>query len=294
MKKKILVCLLIAVLMLGLSGCGFFELSLARAVKNMVKVQSFRSDFRLNLDMDVSLLKDTWDVSTSAKGTAAVTLHPFRIATDLFLESIDDESVKLVISKGRSDLDVYYSIDEGARWKKKETDISFPSSGTDGKISAVALLKIAQLGKGFKKAGTKTVHGSQAEIWSGSVSGADLANILKESGWGGFRAEGVSITSDTFRQISKIPIRIGINTKSGMITYFSIDFTSFTRAALRELIVPIIQEKLRKLSPYLSKLEDIFDLDWDKLGFELSINKTTLEMELYDFDKVGSIAIPTV
>ena len=292
MKKKILVCLLIAVLMLGLSGCGAFELSLAKAVKSMASVQSFRTDFRLDLETVVSILGDDSEVNAVASGTAALTLQPFRIGADVELESFgEDLSVKLVVAPGNSGFDVYYSLDGGNRWQKTEAEVNLPASNTEVNINAAVLLKLAQLGKSFQKAGTQTVHGSEAVIWSGSISGEDLAKLLEESGWSGLQTEnGIAVTPDTFRQISGIPIRIGIDTKSGMITFLSVDLTEFSQIAMRELITPIIQENLRGRLGLL----EVFGLDWENLGFELSIGKTLLEMELYDFDQVGSIAIPSV
>ena len=79
-RTKLLALLLCALMVLSLAACGSFEMKMARAAQKMEKLQSYRTDIKVDLGMSMSLLGQSLPLEPFLTPPGVRTSNPFRLS----------------------------------------------------------------------------------------------------------------------------------------------------------------------------------------------------------------------
>lgn len=289
--RKLIALLLAMIMMFCLTGCdGLFGVKMTRAALKMQKLQSLRSDITSDLSLNVTLMGEGLDLDMTASGTVDVILSPLLVKADLTLNMLDENVDTLSYLEQKGDkLLIYSSADEGETWSRTEVDAS--SLAENGKMDTKSLTQLAKLANSFEEVGTEMVKGSEATIYSGKITGADLASsgdldaVVDSIGDG--TGSGIDLSALDFSNVGDIPLTVGIDKESGMVVKCGIDLTSLMQAVL-----PVALDAAMKTAMADGALGEMGGLGLDALGLQLNLNKLTADAELYDFDAVSEIVIP--
>lgn len=295
--KRVLAVALVLMLVFSLSGCTAFEARMAKAANKMKKVDNFRMDIEMYLDMDMKLLGQTLsDMDMAVSGTMAIDKKHARAAGELHLEMPEEESdVLLYLEKDGDVVRTYSSNDHGETWTLKEQR-SDPENPDDlfsvfdvGSITDLDREKLAQLdkvAKTFEEDGTVEVRGSESTLYRGTISLQDLdaeaaLAALRESLNAGM---GTELTEEDFAQIGDVPAVIGIDNRSGLISGFALDLTELMQGVVSIAMKTSLAQSLGG--------EAIAGFGIGVLGVTMEVNDCELEAVLYDYNEVGDIVIP--
>ena len=140
----------------------------------------------------------------------------------------------------------------------------------------------------FEKTGTETIRGSEATVFSGTVEGEDIAQMVEMSGVMDTLSESMDVDlgelNVELESLGGIPTTISLDNKTGYIVRYTMDMTE-----LMQNLMPVLMDQLMATIAEESGLEG---LDLSMLGLKLDVSKTVVAVELYDFDAAGTVEIP--
>ena len=281
-----LACLLLALaMMLSLAACGSFEMKMARAAQKMEKLQSYRTDIKVDLGMSMSLLGQSMPLDMTMKGTGDVNTEPERTKMELDMELLGDTVHMLSYSEKDGDSFIsYLSQDNGETWVRRSVD----RGGLRGLADKKDLGMLLKLAESFEETGTETLRGSEATVYSGVIQGEDIDEAVQLSGVLESLYESMGMDAGAsdldLSGCGSIPTTIAIDNKSGMIVRYTMDLCE-----VLQNLMPLLMDQAMSAMAAETGLEG---LDLGALGLEIKIERAFTTAELYDFDAVGPIEIP--
>ena len=282
--KKLLAILLVLTMALSLAACGF-EAKMARAAKKMEKLESYRMDMDLDMAMSMSLMGQSMDLDIGMQGKADVNTKPLVMKMDMDMTTMG-ESIHMLSYAEKTDAGyiTYVSPDGGDTWVKQTLDGGqLPEAGAATNFALLFKL----VGK-FEKTGTETIRGSEATVFSGTVEGEDIAQMVEMSGVMDTLSESMDVDlgelNVELESLGGIPTTISLDNKTGYIVRYTMDMTE-----LMQNLMPVLMDQLMATIAEESGLEG---LDLSMLGLKLDVSKTVVAVELYDFDAAGTVEIP--
>lgn len=295
--KKALALLLVLLMVPCLSACGGFAGRMARAALKMQKLQSLRMDIDVDLGMRLSMFGEDLDLDLEVTGPIDLITSPLKAKAALQAAALGETSdILCYMEQVGSRLVVHTSVDNGETWERTDIDTPAPSAG--GGLNAKSIAGLAKLASAFQESGTETVRGSQAVVYHGAVPMSDLEQIVDFSKIPASieKSSGIKIDESAldFSAVAPIPVTLCIDDDSGMIVKFSVDLTG----PMQVLIPVVLQAAVKSAldSSPLAGLGDLGDLNLGSLGslgFEMNLSKALVSAELYDFDRVSQITIPS-
>ena len=235
--KKLAALLLIAALMLALAGCGFIS-QLSMAVWKMGKLKSYRMDMDMDMEIKISVLGQSMDMDMELGSESDISLKPDRTKSTMSVGMFGEKfSVLSYTDKTDTETVTYSSQDGGKTWSR-QTEENKAQDKKANKQSFTALLKLAA---GFEKTGTETVRGSEATVYAGVISGADIASVteVSEALTNAFSAMNMSAEELKLEEFGNVPVTIAIDNKSNMIVRYTMDLTEFMGN-----MMPVVMESI--------------------------------------------------
>ena len=282
--KKMLAILLVLAMALSLAACGF-ETKMAVAAKKMEKLESYRMDMDMDMALNMSLLGQSMDLDMGMQGKADVNTKPMKMKMDMDLTTMG-ETIRMLSYAEKTDAGyvTYISPDDGDTWVKQTLDgDGIPEA--DAATNFALLFKLA--GK-FEKTGTETIRGAEAAVFSGTVEGEDIAQMLQMSGVADTLAESMDVELDELgadlASLGGVPTTISVDNKTGYIVRYTMDLTG--------LIQNLMPAMMDQLTATITEEAGMEGLDLSTLGLKLDVSKTVITVELYDFDAAGTVEIP--
>ena len=282
--KKLLAILLVFAMALSLAACGF-EARMAKAAKKMEKLESYCMDLDLDMALSMSLLGQSMNLDMGMQGTADVNTKPLVMKMDVDMSTMG-ESIQMLSYAEKTDAGyvTYISPDGGDTWAKQTVDSDkMPQMGATANFALLFKL----IGK-FEKTGTETVRGSEATVYSGTVEGEDIAQMVEMSGVMDTLSESMDVDLEELGveldKLGSIPTTISLDNKTGYIVRYTMDMTE-----LMQNLMPVLMDQVMDSVAEETGLEG---LDLSALGLKLDVSKTMVSVELYDFDAVGVVEIP--
>ena len=292
--KKILAVMLLLALVFSLTGCTAFETKMAKAANKMKKVDNLRADIAFYADFDMLLLGQSLGNMTlgmegtmnidKAHGTGAGTFH---------VVSMDEEETDLLVyyETAGGVLRTWTSDDSGETWKLSEKEIQQGEGSNLLNINGISdldketIAQLRALAANFEEDGVAEIRGSESTIYRGTISLTDLAGgvDLSEMIAPMSEALGVELTAEDIGQIGDMPVAIGIDNKSGLISGFALDMTDMIQGFVAVIMKAYMGQMLG---------EQFEGLDLESLGVTMEINDCELECVLYDYNAVGDVVIP--
>ena len=280
--RRITAVLLIFTLALALAGCGFAA-KMTRAARKMEKLQSYRMDIGVDMELKLSVLGQSLNMDMKMSGSSDINTSPARSKTEMRVEMLGVEQTVLLYGERTDDrVTTYSSSDGGETWTKKAGEKGAQTAAA-GKSDFSALLRMAD---SFEKTGTETVRGAEATIYSGVITGSDLENVTVLSGVlkNAFSAMNLPMDGMDLTAYGGIPTAIDIDSKSGMIVRCTMDLTEFMGNMMPALMSAVMAEAAEE--------SGMKGLDLRMLGFSAETGRVFVTVEFYDFDAVGTVEIP--
>ena len=279
-RKRIAAALLALAAMLTLAGCGSFAGRMARAVRKMEKVESYRVDLSLDTALNISVLGREMPAELAVKASGDVNTEPARSKLELTTSLLGERGRLLAYTERTGeDYTLYLSPDGSGIWTKQTLDIEEP----DTKTRLAGILKLASR---FEKTGVESVRGSEATVFAGSFSGEELdrAVALSDTVEGVLEALELEEGEITLEDCGSIPVTVAIDNKSGLVTRCTLDLTELMQGLMPKLMDAVMAETAEQLG--------LEGMDLSRLGFALDIGRVSVTAELYDFDAADLVEIP--
>ena len=290
--QKVLALLLISLMALSLSGCSL--ITITKTASNMNSLKSVSADLALNLGMDMTMMDETSPFEIAVSGPFDFDLANGKGKSDLTLDLMG-ENVNLLLYYERLEdkFVIYTSADNGETWSKNETALSDQQEKDSSDLKSLAMIK--KLSKSFEETGTETVRGKEAVIYSGNILWEDLAGDLDLStaaeAAGSASGMPLDFSDLDLAALGSIPVTVGYDKENDLIVKGSADLTETVQN-----LIPMVMKVVMKSIAAESGMEDsaeMEDFDLSDLGFSLDIQTLNVSAELYNFDAVGEIAIPS-
>ena len=290
--QKVLALLLISLMALSLSGCSL--ITITKTASNMNSLKSVSADLALNLGMDMTMMDETSPFEIAVSGPFDFDLANGKGKADLTLDLMG-ENVDLLLYYERLEdkFVIYTSADNGETWSKNETTLSDQQEKDSSDLKSLAMIK--KLSKSFEETGTETVRGKEAVIYSGNILWEDLAGDLDLStaaeAAGSASGMPLDFSDLDLAALGSIPVTVGYDKENDLIVKGSADLTETVQN-----LIPMVMKVVMKSIAAESGMEDsaeLEDFDLSDLGFSLDIRTLNVSAELYNFDAVGEITIPS-
>ena len=278
MKKtaRIIALILLAAMLLSLTGCGSFETKMARAAKKMSSLQSVHMDMDMHMDFSMSMLGESLDLDANMKSGIDMQTEPLRAKMEIGMEVLGANMEMLMyMEQNGEEYTAYVSADEGASWERESITAEEAKSQT-GDVGENLKIFI-DCAKSFQEAGTETVNGAEATRYDGVITGDSLESALELSGAKEMLGEGLGakLSADAFTGLESIPCSVWIDNKSGMVVRYDMDMSAVMQSMMKELMEGILAEQ-----------------GLAGLGMEMELREVTVSAVLSQFDAVGEIIIP--
>lgn len=270
--KRILAFVLLAAMLLCLSGCGSFASKIAKASKKMGELQNYHMDMEMQIEMSMEVLGQSSDMDMTVTMGADIQEEPLRIKMNMTTKMLGESLQTLgYVEQDGTDLVSYSSDNGGAFWTKQTvTEEDLPDMRQDMQMFADCV-------DSFQEAGKEQVNGSDATRYDGEISGESLNIAMEASGAWDIMGDslGVELEEDDLTDLGSIPCSVWIDNKSGMIVRYDMDMTQVMNAMLDTMMGSILEQE---------------GLDAGEM--KISLGKVTTSIELSWFDQVGEIVIP--
>lgn len=280
MKKmnRILALTLTLCLLLCLCACGganeqSFSERMALAQKNMAALHSVRMETTMDVSMEMSATGQTqsmdmtvayvvesnqdsgicrMEMTTTAMGTSQKLLA--------YSETVDGATT------------VYVSMDGGHSWQKQNGNtVQMPSNPEQ--VTELFLNNA----NSFQPAGTETINGSRATVYTGVLDEKYLEEVMQMTGLGSSldSALGMEGGEEMFRGLGDVPMTIAIDDASGQIVRYTMDVTKVMQTLMENLLSAAMQAN-----------------GMGGIEFQITIHKAEGVTVFSQFDAVGEITIP--
>lgn len=275
-EKRILAFVLLAAMLLCLSGCGSFESQITKAAKKMDALQSFHFDMDMQLEMSVTMLGESVDMDMDMDVSADMQLQPMCAKMDMTVDMLGESThVLSYVEQDGTDYVSYSSTNDSVFWDKETMTLDeFAALGGDMEQSMQMFIACAD---SFEKTGTEQVNGADTTRYDGEISGESVRTAVASGMTFGAMSEGLDMDLDELddADLGSIPCSLWIDNKSRMLVRYDMDMTQVMGAVVGSLKEAMLEK------------EGLEGVDMD-----LSIGKVTTSVVLSRFDQVDEIQIP--
>ena len=278
MKKtgRIIALILLAAMLLCLTGCGSFETRMARAAKKMAALQSAHMDMDMHMDFSASLLGESLDLDVNMENGIDMQTEPLRARMEIGMEVLGiNMEMLMYMEQNGEEHTVYVSADDGKSWESESITAEEAKSQTgDMKNNLKIFIDCA---KSFQEAGIETVNGAEATRYDGEITGESLESALELSGAKEMLGEGLGakLSADAFTGLESIPCSVWIDNKSGMVVRYDMDMSQIMQSLMKDM------------------MDEIFAAQGlEGVEMEMEFREVTVSVVLSQFDAVGEILIP--
>ena len=255
-----------------------FDAIIADANKKLDQLQSVHMDMNMNIDMELSILmgdrNQDMPIDILMNMGMDCTKDPNILRCTLIASAMGDESRGqfIAVQDGEGTI-LYSSEDNGVTWKKD----THPSDDQMPQSPATAFDLFADADADMQETGTAQVNGMTATVYTGTIKGKYLSNLLSSTGAAAELSEsmGGELSEDVFEGMSDIHVTIMIAEENGMPIRYAIDMTD----AMKDLMTTLLLKELQ--APSL-----------ESKGITLEVSAAKVEMTLSQFDSVEPIVIP--
>ena len=278
MKKtaRIIALILLAAMLLCLTGCGSFETKMAKAVKKMSALQSVHMDMDMHMDFSMTMLGESLDLDAKMVSGIDMQTEPLRARMEMGMEVLGaNMDMLMYMEQNGEEYTTYVSADGGASWESESITAEEAKSQT-GDVSENLKIFI-DCAKSFQEAGTETVNGSAATRYDGQITGDSLESALELSGAKEMLGEGLGteLSADAFTGLESIPCSVWIDNKSGMVVRYDMDMGAVMQSLMKDMMDEVLASQ-----------------GLEGLGVEMEFREVTVSVILSQFDAVGEIVIP--
>ena len=278
MKKtaRIIALILLAAMLLCLTGCGSFETKMAKAVKKMSALQSVHMDMDMHMDFSMTMLGESLDLDANMESGIDMQTEPLRARMEMGMEVLGaNMDMLMYMEQNGEEYTTYVSADGGASWESESITAEEAKSQT-GDVSENLKIFI-DCAKSFQEAGTETVNGSAATRYDGQITGDSLESALELSGAKEMLGEGLGteLPADAFTGLESIPCSVWIDNKSGMVVRYDMDMGAVMQSLMKDMMDQVLASQ-----------------GLEGLGVEMEFREVTVSVILSQFDAVGEIFIP--
>ena len=117
MKKtaRIIALILLAAMLLCLTGCGSFETKMAKAVKKMSALQSVHMDMDMHMDFSMTMLGESLDLDANMESGIDMQTEPLRARMEMGMEVLGaNMDMLMYMEQNGEEYTTYVSADGGA------------------------------------------------------------------------------------------------------------------------------------------------------------------------------------
>lgn len=278
MKKtaRIIALILLAAMLLCLTGCGSFETKMAKAAKKMAALQSVHMDLDMHMDFSMSLLGESLDLDANMESGIDMQTEPLRAKMEMGMEVMGvNMDMLMYLEQNGEEYTAYVSADNGASWER-ETMTAEEAKSQTGDVSENLKIFI-NCAKSFQEAGTEMVNGSEATRYDGEITGDSLESALELSGAKEMLGEGLGgkLSADAFTGLESIPCSVWIDNKSGMVVRYDMDMGAVMQTLMKDMMDEVLASQ-----------------GLEGFEMEMEFREVTVSVVLSQFDAVGEIVIP--
>ena len=255
-----------------------FDVAIAAANEKLQQVKSMHTNMEMNMGLVITLamgeMKQSMPMDINMLYAMDVTYEPNVARADVALSS-GDESMKGVIYVVRDGENVitYTSDDEGVTWKKNVNpqENQLPQSPDE------TLNLFSGEGADLQLIGEEEVNGKPAKVYTGTIDGKFLQDILNSTAAAGELTEavGADMSEEALANLSDIQVTIKIDKESGLLVQYTIDMAD----AMKELMMAALVASMGGEMP-------------EGMTFDIEISDMLIDMTLSDFDAIAPIEIP--
>ena len=278
MKKtaRIIALVLLAAMLLSLTGCGSFETKMAKAAKKMAGLQSVHMDMDMHMDFSMSFLGESLDLDMNMDGRIDMQTQPLRARIEMGMALLDANlDMLMYMEQNGGEYTAYVSADNGATWETESMTAEEAISQTGDLTENLKIF--INCAKSFQEAGKETVNGAEATRFDGEITGDSLESALELSGAKEMLGEGLGakLSADAFTGLESIPCSVWIDNKSGMVVRYDMDMAG------------VMQTLMKDMMDQVFAAQGLAGLD-----MEMDFREVTVSVVLSQFDAVGEIVIP--
>ena len=255
-----------------------FDVAIAAANEKLQQVKSMHTNMEMNMGLVITLamgeMKQSMPMDINMLYAMDVTYEPNVARADVALSS-GDESMKGVIYVVRDGENVitYTSDDEGVTWKKNVNpqENQLPQSPDE------TLNLFSGEGADLQLIGEEEVNGKPAKVYTGTIDGKFLQDVLNSTAAAGELTEavGADMSEEALANLSDIQVTIKIDKESGLPVQYTIDMAD----AMKELMMAAMVASMGGEMP-------------EGMTFDIEISDMLIDMTLSDFDAIAPIEIP--
>ena len=288
--KRVLALLLAVVMVFGLAGCGKFETKMVKVAKAMAKLQSFRSDFDVEMTVGMPVMGMPVNMDMTITGDGAFRRGPFQGKVNLKLDAMDEDlDLECYFEREKKSLVSYISSDGGKTWVSRVTPMDeLPEKSTVkekiSNLSPETLVWLAKASSTFKEKGTETVRGSEATVYSGVIKGEMLQESLDKAMAQADDSSPIDLSELDLTDVGDIPVTLWIDSRNDMIVKISADLSG-----IMKVFMPYVIKAATKAAEEEGGLGS---LGLSMFASALTISRMEVSAEFYDFDKVEEIQAP--
>lgn len=278
MKKtaRIIALMLAAVMLLSLTGCGSFEIRMAKAAKKMAALQSVHMDMDMHMAFSMSFLGESLDLDMNMDGSIDMQTQPLRAKIEMGMALLDANlDMLMYLEQNGGEYTAYISADKGASWERESMTAEEAAAQTGDLTENLKIF--IDCAKSFQEAGQETVNGAEATRYDGELTGESLESALELSGAKEMLGEGLGakLSADAFTGLESIPCSVWIDNKSGMVVRYDMDMGAVMQSLMKDMMDEVLASQ-----------------GLEGLGVEMEFREVTVSVILSQFDAVGEIVIP--
>lgn len=270
--KKILVLILTLSMLLSLSACGSFEMSLVKGAKNMAKLSSLHADAELSIKYGATVIGHDLETEIDLSASQDIEPSPLRFRGEASVEILGNEITAYDYGELTDGSMVIAVSRDGEEWNAERTDgVSTPSGGG---IAAVAAGAAKYLSDFEKSDEALIIGGRETRRYDGTITGEELREILSITGAADKLREtmGENFSIGMIDESCSMPVSVWLCRKTGMILKAEADVTGL----------------MQMFSGYI--LDELTGIGSDDLG----IRESLLSIRLGGFDQMPPIQRPEI
>ena len=217
--KRTIAILLVALLCIGLSGCGNSpQDKVMAALKNMENAQSV--DSQMKMVLEASIMGQEMDMTMGVSGSSFN--EPMKtkmdVSLDISAQGVSEHQNTLVYVIQDGDIYNVYTDDGSGSLSHVEMNMEEFESSQAGSSNTFANFKmIMNFIKSFQAAGNEEIDGIQTEKFNGVISGSDMKKIMEQtmasSGVDSMTDSMDGITQQMLEELGDLPVTIWVDTE---------------------------------------------------------------------------------
>ena len=252
--------------------------AIANANSQLGQVTSLHVDMKLNMDIEMILSLGVMDQRTPLDVDLSLSMDATKdpaaahFALSMSLPNQTSNVLVYAVREGEHTV-MYYSEDDGATWKKqtdpKDGQLTLSPEAVTDMLSGVLV--------NVQETGTDLVNGAPAKVYTGTVPGRYLGELLNSVGSAG-ELSGVlegKISEELLANLRDIQVTVMIDEATGLPVRYVVDMTD----AVQDLLKAVLEQS--------SGVSDL-----SAAGITLDIPSAVLDIVLSEFDSVAPIEVP--